>query len=331
MFNVQLENISELHTYLIDKNWLLADEKINQVSIPGAGNMNFVIRVKTNVRSFILKQSRDYVEKYPQIPAPDTRVLTEAAFYKKIETSEILQEKMPKILGIDTENNILIIEDLGDAIDYSFLYKLKDKITFKEVAVLTNYLSNLHTTFQKTKLDDELENLEMRQLNYEHIFHYPFLEDNGFDLDTIQTGLQNVALHYKKDTILKDKIKPLAALYLSKGKYLLHGDFYPGSWLKTTNGIKIIDPEFCFYGLREFDVAVFIAHLYLTKHDEQLIEEIKNNYTSFEELNTTILNGFVGIEIMRRLIGLAQLPFENMDLKSKENLLNFAYKLITNE
>jgi 5-methylthioribose kinase len=37
----------------------------------------------------------------------------------------------------------------------------------------------------------------MRKLNYEHIFEYPFREENGFDLDTVQEGLQAVAM-YKK-------------------------------------------------------------------------------------------------------------------------------------
>jgi 5-methylthioribose kinase len=55
-----------------------------------------------------------------------------------------------------------------------------------------------------------------------------------------------------KDLALKQKLSVLGSLYLSKGKYLLHGDYYPGSWFKTADG-KVIDPSF-FYGLREFDL-----------------------------------------------------------------------------
>jgi 5-methylthioribose kinase len=36
---------------------------------------------------------------------------------------------------------------------------------------------------QKTVVDDELVNTELRTLNYEHIFEYPFKEENGFNLD----------------------------------------------------------------------------------------------------------------------------------------------------
>jgi 5-methylthioribose kinase len=172
-----------------------------------------------------------------------------------------------------------------------------------------------------------LVNTELRTLNYEHIFEYPFKEENGFNLDEIQDGLQELALPYKKNVELKKNIERLGSLYLSKGKYLLHGDYYPGSWLKTANGIKVIDPEFCFYGLREFDLGVLFAHMYLTQQKESAITLIKEQYVFFEELNPTILNGFIGTEIIRRLIGLAQLPLK-MDLKTKESLLSFARDLI---
>jgi 5-methylthioribose kinase len=60
------------------------------------------------------------------------------------------------------------------------LYDLKQKIQ-EELQQLVNYLNGLHQSFQKTVVDDELENTEeLRTLNYEHIFEYPFREENGF-------------------------------------------------------------------------------------------------------------------------------------------------------
>jgi len=72
---------------------------------------------------------------------------------------------------------------------------------------------------------------------------------------------------------------------------------------------------------------VFIAHLYLTKQNQNIIDKVFVNYDTYSELNVTILTGFIGVEIMRRLIGLAQLPLK-MDLKDKEELMQFAYNLI---
>ncbi|EIA08548.1 phosphotransferase [Flavobacterium frigoris] len=327
MFILNANEPEELATYLQHQQWFAANETIVSLSKPGEGNMNCVLRIETESRSFIVKQSRGYVEKYPQVLAPEARVLTEGAFYKKISSSEKVQRAMPKLLGIDAVNNLIALEDLGKTNDYTVLYDLQQKLEVGELQQLVNYLNGLHQSFQKTVVDDELTNTEMRSLNYEHIFEYPFREENGFNLDSVQEGLQKLALSYKKNSDLKQKIERLGSLYLSKGKYLLQGDFYPGSWLKTNQGIKVIDPEFCFYGLREFDLGVLLAHLYLTQQEESAIDFVKENYYSFAELNTTILNGFIGCEIMRRLIGLAQLPLK-MDLKTKATLLQFAENLI---
>lgn len=327
MFILNENEPAKLAAYLKDQKWLEKQETVVLLTKPGEGNMNCVLRVETGQRSFIIKQSRGYVEKYPQILAPAARVLTEGAFYQKIAHSEDVQTMMPRLLGIDKVQNMIALEDLGKANDFTALYDLKRKLKVHEIRQLVDFLNGLHQGFQKTVVDDELANTEMRALNYEHIFEYPFREENGFNLDEIQFGLQELAMPYKKDTKLKEKIERLGSLYLSKGKYLLHGDFYPGSWLDTDRGIKVIDPEFCFYGLREFDLGVLLAHLYITEQNEDTINLIKELYIGFGELNTTILNGFIGTEIIRRLIGIAQLPLD-MKLQTKEDLLAFARDLI---
>lgn len=330
MFILDANEPNELANYLQKQQWLGLDETVVSLSKPGEGNMNYVLRVDTGARTFIVKQSRGYVEKYPQVAAPEKRVITESAFYEKIATEKKVQKFMPRLIGIDVENNLMVLEDLGNSCDFSFLYDLQEPLKATELSYLLDYLNGLHQSFQKSILDDELVNLELRKLNHEHIFHYPFLEDNGFDLNTVQDGLQELALYYKKDGQLKQQIALLGSFYMSKGKYLLHGDYYPGSWLKTTDGIKVIDPEFCYYGSREFDLGVLMAHLYLTQQDERLLKIVANGYEAYPELNLEILNGFTGVEIMRRLIGLAQLPLQ-MDLKAKEQLLAFAKNLILNE
>ena len=167
----------------------------------------------------------------------------------------------------------------------------------------------------------------MRRLNHEHMYYYPFLIDNGFDLDLITPGLQVLAIKYKTDEALKKIIRQVGEVYLKVGQYLLHGDFYPGSWLHTEDDVKIIDPEFCFYGPREFDLAVMKAHLMICQYDEVTIGRIIGSYGAFKNLDSSLLNQMTGIEIMRRLIGLAQLPLI-MDISAKEQLLSTAYKMI---
>ena len=61
----------------------------------GEGNMNCTLRVRTNERTFILKQARPWVEKYPQIEAPDERALVEAAFYRIAQVLPSVGSRMP--------------------------------------------------------------------------------------------------------------------------------------------------------------------------------------------------------------------------------------------
>ena len=77
-------NLQRLPEYLLGKGLISHGEKILLTEKPGEGNMNFVRRVVTDKQSFILKQSRPWVEKYPQIEAPVERLDVEANYYQFI-------------------------------------------------------------------------------------------------------------------------------------------------------------------------------------------------------------------------------------------------------
>ena len=152
------------------------------------------------------------------------------------------------------------------------------------------------------------------------------------DLDTVQAGLQAAAMPYKQNETLKNTITQLGTVYLGEthrgaDPTLLHGDYYPGSWLRTADGIKIIDPEFCFSGPAEFDLGVLLAHLHLSEQPAATIEAAQSRYDRPDGFDETLLQQFTGIEIMRRLIGLAQLPL-SLSLEKKVALLAIAAELV---
>ena len=316
------QNLPELETYLKIKGWLSPIESIVSAEKPGEGNMNYTLRISTERRTFIIKQSRPYVEKYPTIAAPVERAVTEGHFYQKIQTIPKLQAFMPQLLGVDVENSILVLEDLGISSDYTFLYQPNQTIAEAEIAQLMTYASVLHNSFSGES-DPQFANRTMRALNHEHIFLYPLMEDNGFNLDIVQAGLQALAMPYKQNEDLKNKAKALGDIYLEDGKHLLHGDFYLGSFLKTEADIKVIDPEFCFYGPAEFDLGVLIAHLKMARQSDNIIKAVRQHYQAPPHFDETLMNQFVGIEIIRRLIGLAQLPL-SLSLEEKDSLLKEA-------
>jgi 5-methylthioribose kinase len=289
-------------------------EEIRSATVPGESNMNLVLRIETNQGSYILKQAKSYVRKYPQIPAPISRIEIEYQFLKQLDSDPFLASLSPKVLHYDVQNHLMLLEDLGEGSDFLSLYRGNHQLKSEEIKHLVDYLMHLHqlevTNFPATGT--------MRVLNHEHIFNYPFLEENGFDLDTIQSGLQEASMPYKIDTGLKQVIQALGDRYLADGKVLMHGDFYPGSWLQVSSGIKIIDPEFGGLGDAEFDLGVFLAHLDLSGQAEDLSEQVRKHYHL--PVDWSLVQQYRGVEILRRLIGIAQLPV-SLSLDAKKSLL----------
>lgn len=327
---------ADLQTYLIRKGWICEDEAIHQLSRPGEGNMNYTLRVETAVRSLIVKQARGYVEKYPSIAAPVERAVVEGRFYQKVAQNPALSQLMPTLLGLDEEQSVLVLDDLGLASDYTTIYQPDSKLHADDADQLVGYLSLLHAQFATTEPDltaaTTFANHAMRALNHAHIFELPFRPDNGFDLDAVQPGLRAVAQPFQHHDALRTAAQSLGECYLAGGQpgtsvTLLHGDFYPGSWLQTARGVRIIDPEFCFYGPAEFDLGVMLAHLHLARQDEALLTRVRTQYARPDGFSERLMEQFTGIEILRRLIGLAQLPL-SLSVAEKAALLETGTALV---
>ena len=315
-------SIVELTALLNKHNILFVNERLLNIAKAGEGNMNMVLRIKTNLRSFIFKQSRSYVQKYQDIPAPIERIDVEYNFYKTIINIEN-REHFPEIIYYSKEDFFMIIEDLGMTKDFSSIYK-KRKIDKKTITNLTKILKDIHSCKFEMNYPS---NVELKNLNHQHIFVLPFIKENGFSLNSIQQGLENLALPFINNELLRNKSLTLGDQYLKRGSTLLHGDFYPGSWMQMDNEIFIIDPEFSFIGDLEFDIGVFIAHIIITTLKEEYLNDIIDDYS--KSVDKELVKYYTAIEVIRRIIGLAQLPL-NLSLDEKEKLLNFSKNLLLN-
>lgn len=300
-------NIKDCSAYLKSLN--LKEYEVLDLSSAGAGNMNCTLRaVFKNNHSVILKQSSSYCENYPQVAAPIERLEKEYSFYNLCSVNAKLNNFLPKMINFDAKENILIMEDLGVSKDYSFVYG-EENISDDDLVNISKILSEIHNTPKKEKT---IFNRNMRTLNHEHIFDIPFRENNG--LESLNDYSKNLCSNLK----FKMNVAKLGGLYLYSGNDLLHGDFYPASWLATEKGIKVIDPEFGFHGLREFDIGVSIAHLKMSGHDEKKINLFLDSYALKFDKNLVL--DFCAIEILRRILGVAKLPL-SLNESELENLV----------
>jgi 5-methylthioribose kinase len=299
---------------LRDRHWVAPGARLSEVARAGDGNMNLVLRLRLAGdarRSLILKQARPWVEKYPDIAAPPLRLAVETDFYRLAETLPDVAAGMPALLAYDPDINVALFEDLGEARDFTALYagaRLHDA----DRDALLSWLAALHGAEPDPATWPRLANREMRALNHAHIFALPLDPEQGPDVDAVCPGLGSLAHSYRSDDALRARLSALGDRYLTDGPRLLHGDFYPGSWLATDAGPRVIDPEFGFFGDAEFDLGVLKAHLLFAGLDAPDLDA----YGDRARVEAALTNAYCGAELLRRLLGVAQLPL-SADLEQR--------------
>lgn len=334
IYFLDFDNLPLLAAYLTMGGRLAPGETLAGAEKAGEGNMNCTVRVRTSAGSFILKQSRPWLEKYPHIAAPFDRTLAEGRFYRFVGQSPAVAGRMPQLLWMDEQARILALEDLGSVSDFFPLYAREITMPEQTLTDLVAYLSVLHELAPASEVEREkLANFEMRSLNHEHIFALPLRAENGLDLDTYTgtTGLAAAARLLKEDAAYVLKVSALGERYRQgSGHSLLHGDFFPGSFLRTGVGVRVIDPEFCFCGDAEYDLGIFAAHLLLAGEAAERAEQVLRLYQPPEEapISPELARQYAGVEIMRRLIGVAQIPTLNADLAQKSAWLELSRRLV---
>lgn len=321
---------TSIETYLDERGWLEPGQHVERAEPAGDGNMNRTVRVVTGTHSFVLKQSCPFVVKYPDIPAPIERIVAETRFYEVAHLDGVLSEQMPRLIAFDAEASLALLEDLGAASDLSSLYGA-DTLQPGELATICEFARRLHSlpVAGDPALLAGLRNQPMRELNHAHIFEVPLNEDNGLDLDGITPGLGEAAARLQRDDAFVARVIALGMIYLQvEGPSLLHGDFYPGSFLRTKEGLRVIDPEFAFPGPPEFDIGVLGAHLILSGEEAGVVDTISQLYGA--ALDPQLLRDFAAAELMRRLIGVAQLPLA-ANLEQKQAWLDLSKRWLLSE
>jgi 5-methylthioribose kinase len=333
IYFLSADDPASLEDYLRSVNRLPAGDAVLHAEKAGEGNMNCTVRVQTGAGTFILKQSRPWLEKYPGIRAPFDRALIEAQFYQRIASIPAVAGYMPYLLWSDPAARTLALEDLGSASDYFPVYAGELVLGPSILQELTAYLAALHGLTLSGPERDKFRNAEMRALNHEHIFALPLRPDNGLDLDvyTGTPGLQVAAVRWQEDAAYVAAVTELGRRYLhGRGEVLIHGDFFPGSFLRTSAGIKVIDPEFCFCLDAEFDLGVLAAHLLLSGAGGATAESVFASYAvaGGRPFSRELARQHAGVEIMRRLLGVAQIPTLRIDLARKIALLETSQRAV---
>jgi 5-methylthioribose kinase len=237
--------------------------------------------------------------------------------------------RLPAVLDHDASSHVIVLADLAPATSLESCYTGPARLAAEELDDLAATVNRLHRLALPAADTDGLRNHAMRTLNHAHIFDLPLRADGPFDafLESITPGLADLARELRGDAADVGRVTALGQRYLDRDHpHLLHGDLFLGSLLRAGDGkVLLIDPEFSFGGEPEFDLGVFYAHLILSNHPEPVRARWLEKTAA--DRDAALVRHYAGVELMRRLIGVAQLPLP-ADLAAKHAWLALSRSLV---
>ena len=261
-----LLDCDEVISYVKEKN-LFSENADLTVKEIGDGNINYIFKVENKIdgKSIVLKQA-DKLLRSSGRPLDLTR--------SKIETNILRIENdlaphfVPEIYFYDEIMCVLAMEDISE---YKNLRTelIAGKIFPNFADNISEFLSRtlLLTTdlfmnkFEKKKNVKEFINPELCDISECLVFTEPY--DNNRNRNIITAGNKE----FVENTLYKNEdlhfaILKLREKFMNYSQSLIHGDLHSGSIFINEKGIKIIDPEFSFYGPMAYDVGNVIGNLY---------------------------------------------------------------------
>ena len=268
-------------TYLVEQLKLFpADEPLDAEEI-GDGNINYVFRVRSraNGKSIIVKQA-DRLLRSSGRPLDITRSKREAEALRIY--AGFTPQFIPQIYAYDDTMSAICMEDIsycgnlrkelmaGHPLPASFA---ENAASFLADAVFATSDLFLPPEEKKERVKAFI-NPELCAISETLVFSEPYC--NGKSRNRITPG--NEAFIQKtlyNDEALKAEVASLRETFMNKAEALIHGDLHTGSiFIGNNTGtaidkngttepcMKIIDPEFAFYGPIGYDLGNIIANLY---------------------------------------------------------------------
>jgi len=261
-----LLDCDEVISYVKEKNLFSENANLTVKEI-GDGNINYIFKVENKIdgKSIVLKQA-DKLLRSSGRPLDLTRSKIEANILR-IENN-LAPHFVPEIYFYDEIMCVLAMEDISE---YKNLRTelIAGKIFPNFADNISEFLSRtlLLTTdlfmnkFEKKKNVKEFINPELCDISECLVFTEPY--DNNKNRNIITIGNEEFVenMLYKNED-LHFAILKLREKFMNYSQSLIHGDLHSGSIFINEKGIKIIDPEFSFYGPMAYDIGNVIGNLY---------------------------------------------------------------------
>ncbi len=301
---------ASLPDYLV-RLGVVADAAGITVEPAGDGNINWVRRARdANGPSWIVKQARPSLERFPEYQAPTERIVFEHRYYEK--TRDLPGAGIcPHVIAFDEAERVLILEDAG-AVPRLDEVLARGEQPLGVLEALGAFLGAVHAATRQPGLASEFANDGMRRLHGEHIFDLPF-RANEFPLPP---EVNERAVAIQGDTALVEIAAAAYRRYLEPRGALVHADVQGGNVLLGGRGTKLLDAEIAHVGDPAFDVGTLAAHVLLpavaARDAGRGVAGVRAVWRAYVAAHGSQIPAFrdvvryAGIEMMRRTIGAAR-------------------------
>ena len=288
-----------------------ADEKLVCKEI-GDGNINYVFKIIGKNKSIVLKQA-DVLLRSSKRSLDINRIYIESEVLK-IQSS--YSKGVPEIYFYDDVMHVIAMEDISsyknmrlELLNGKIFPNFANQITDFLVDTLVPTTDLIMKSEEKKKDVQKFINIEMCDISEDLVFTEPYYDYKN----------RNVILEKNRDFVQKNiydnerlhfKVAMMRNNFMNNAQALIHGDLHTGSIFINEGGIKIIDPEFAFYGPMAYDIGNVIGNLYFAMYYNEIVS---NNKQMYEYLQRTIYNIIVFIKkkMEKKLRSLIRLPIYN--------------------
>ena len=338
-------NHEEVKEYVLEQVDLF-DEKVNlSVTEIGDGNINYVFLVKDleSGKSVVLKQADKVLRSSGRaLDIERNKIEAEALTLQY----SLVPKYVPEIYAYDEIMAVLIMEDISAF--KNLRYELENQLIFPKFAddISTFLVQTLLSTTDlilkpqiKKERVRQFINSDMCDISEDLVFTEPYNDYKNRNIIS-KENQKFVEKYLYQNEVLIGEVGKLRNNYMNNAQSLLHGDLHSGSIFINQEGMKVIDPEFAFYGPMGYDIGNVIGNLFfpLIKKEmyegssqftqwlretisqiidlvkEKLIREFNKQVTLDIYLNSYFIEnyidevifdtlGYAGTEIIRRTIG----------------------------
>ena len=259
--SVQRYAVEVLHLFALDEKTV--SEEI------GDGNINYVFRVRSlrDGHSIVIKQADRLLRSSGRL-LDQNRSRIEAAALRM--EGELAPGFVPEVYHFDEVMAAIAMEDV------SAFGNLRQELAANRVyphlsGNLSKFMVDTLVPTTDLVLDAEekkrrvrfFTNPELCKITEDLVLTEPY--NNYKERNIIFPGNEAfVEQKLYRDEELHSEIAELRLNFMNNAQALLHGDLHTGSVFANEKGIKVLDPEFAFYGPMGYDIGNVIGNLFFS-------------------------------------------------------------------